>query len=824
MIWMGNHSRLMELASPYYAIYHVSQSQALLRALQHGLAYCVVIDSAPADTDVPALAESIRAQWPGAGIVRITETSATGPTVGWPADFTLDRNCTVEELRACLAELTARVSEPSDYDALRDRTRHLEELLSGTLTVTGDLEVTSILGDLRQAGRTVVDADDVAILLVDIDNHDLHDALGLRIPAEYVRVCREHFRSLTPTDRLRYLGDEVLLRARTPEMPADSPRVAEADAVAATSYMRTPIMVDQRMVGFVALFAFRPGRFNGAHLELGRLFAAQIGAAIRNRELYVRLNRAEQYQEAISRVARLLVEDLKLEEVLDHIAHIAVELVSADGGAIFLLQPDHWLTVSAVAADPQHLVGNRVEPGAGQAGLVAETGQPSIVGDYKHWSHAIPEFRDDFPLDQDLLGVPLTYRGRVLGVLQILRPKALATPVDEALDGLMLLAPQAATAIAKAQLHETIDQERRQLKAVLGHTPAAVVMCSEDGTIRMLNPEAEHVLAVMHLTAEDVKGRRAPELAAELVPDIGLDALTVPCAVEVLMGSAREYLVHVAPITTAAGEIHGYVGVAQDVTQMRRMDRMKSNLNRILTHDLGNLLMLARNPLEMFDDPELSPEQRDQLRQMLINSMARMETLLKDVMDLDLLPSIDEHTVLPYRLEALACAAVERNHSAAVRNHIMLRYQERSRLPGALRGHEVLIMQAIDNLVTNAIKYTPAGGEITVTAGVDGEFGVVQVIDTGYGIRADQLERIFEPFVRLKDPRTASASGTGMGLNLVKTFVEAHGGYVTVESAPDQGSTFAIYLPLHPLEAVQVPTTALTRIDLSPLVGESTRR
>ncbi|RPJ26121.1 MAG: ATP-binding protein, partial [Planctomycetaceae bacterium] len=88
----------------------------------------------------------------------------------------------------------------------------------------------------------------------------------------------------------------------------------------------------------------------------------------------------------------------------------------------------------------------------------------------------------------------------------------------------------------------------------------------------------------------------------------------------------------------------------------------------------------------------------------------------------------------------------------------------------------------------------------------------------------DNLDRIFEPFVRLKDPRTAHASGTGMGLNLVKTFVEAHGGHVTVESVPDQGSTFAIYLPLHPLETVQVPTTALTRIDLSALVGDSARR
>jgi signal transduction histidine kinase len=134
-------------------------------------------------------------------------------------------------------------------------------------------------------------------------------------------------------------------------------------------------------------------------------------------------------------------------------------------------------------------------------------------------------------------------------------------------------------------------------------------------------------------------------------------------------------------------------------------------------------------------------------------------------------------------------------------------------------------MQAIDNLVSNAIKYTPDGGQVRVTLDHDDDFAVVQVTDNGYGIPVDKLERIFEPFVRVKDPRTTHVQGTGIGLNLVKTFIEAHGGHVKVESVIDRGSTFSIFLPLKPIQEIQDPAKTLTRIDLTSLVdGNSQRR
>lgn len=821
VIWLGDNAPLGKGWSSI-ELYHVQQVAAARRALQHGLAACLVIDRTLPDPDIEKLLMQLQQDWPYIGVIALVDPADDDAIATEPYTTIsrfIDRTLPADQLAVIIHELAQQARwhiGSSDYRSLKDRARQLEGLVQGSLVMTHSPD--DVLNNLRDVAQVAVDADRVAVLLTDDAYSDLSDVLGLGVPGLYLGVCREYFQALPAEERVFYLGDEVLLRERVPDMLVTAQRVREAEAAGAWSYMRFPIVVDGQLIGFVALFSDTPGRFNGAHLQLGRLFAAQVATAIRNRRFFFRLNRAELYQQSVSEVARLLAENLELDEVLNHIVREATILIEGRAGSVRLVQPDRSLRVGASYLWFQEWESDPIPPGVGQAGMIAVTGQPSVVLDYATWPHSQDDMRDKFPADAILLGIPLTYRSLVLGVLQVIRGKDVQGDPQEALDALLLLAPSAATAIAKAQLHEAIQHERRQLKAILDHTDAAVVMCDARGRVRLINPQAERVIEQLGLSINQVRDKSVVDLMHDLLPDDVSPLVQVPRAIEVQLGPLGEYVVNIAPIKRTDGEVDGYVGVAQNVTEVRQVDRMKSNLNRVLTHDLGNLIMLAQNPVMLMDEPDLTPDQRESLKSMLAGSLERMRALIQDVMDLEMVPIFDHETVVDYDLRELAEQAVERNQPAAKKKSIRLTYEEGTPVP-ALEGYTVLIMQAIDNLVSNAVKYTPEGGEIKVISTVEDNCAVVRIRDNGFGIPGDKLADIFEPFVRIKDERTRNIQGTGLGLNLVKTFVETHGGHVAVESQVDVGSTFTIQLPLDRSEA-NPASSPIIQLDLSKL-GES---
>ncbi len=829
VIWLGPPTPLLHTIAEKADVVHVLTPRAALRAIELGMACCLVLDAALQDVDIGSVLREVRHRWTHAGLILIANHDmATWPTT--PPYPEVDRyvlpDVSPEDLLSSVEYLTERAMHHTtggDYAALRTRARYLEGLLQASFAISGALNTMDIVGDLREIGRTAVDADDIAVLLTSEDYSELTDALHLGVPTEYLTVCREHLQSLPPEERLAYLSDEVLLRERLPDMLPSAIRVREAAAAEAWSYMRLPMVVGQRLIGFVAFFSDRPGQFNGAHLQLGRLFAAQVATAVRNFQLYLRLNSVEQRQRAVSQVARLIADDLAIETVLARIVEEAVRLVDGLAGMVQLLQPDRSLVVSAVYNLPDSLVGRQIDFGGEYASRIASTGRPQVLTGPHDWRGVTGTLYQAVPPDAVWFGVPLLYRGMVLGVLQVIRERRGLVDLQDIQDVLMMLAPQAATAIAKAQLHTAVRHEQRHLEAVLNHTPALVIVCDAQGRAQLANREAKRVLERWGLSFESIQGERVLDVLQSLLPEDAppLHTLidTLDRTVEVSLGRAGEYVLQVATIQSPEGAVEGYVAVAQDVTEMRRIDRMKANLTRVLTHDLGNLLMLAHNPVQLLDEPDITPEQRQMLKRMLISSLERMEALVRDVTDLEMASSLGHDTMTPYKLTTLVERAVKRNEDEARKRHQTLTYTcHVSELP-TMMGHAVLVLQAVENLITNAIKYTPDGGRIEVSLGVEGDYAVVRVRDNGYGIPADKLDLIWEPFVRVKDPRYAHVSGTGLGLSLVKSFAEVHGGYVSVESVIDVGSEFTIHLPFKPVEARSTQSRQLLQLDLSALLA-----
>ncbi len=831
VLWLGPESPLSHALAQSHHIYHVTHPAAALRAVERGLARCVVLALPSPPGDLAPLAQAVRRASPTCGVLALVETlpDPAQPSICADFDACVRRAAPVAELQRALSVVGQAVArreraagrerdEEPPLHELKDRMRHLEGLLQAALNLPDVFEETTILGDLPHVARVAVDADRLAVLLADGEYTTLSDALGLGVPEAYLRVCQEQFARFSRDERMMYLGDEVLLRERLPEMLRSAMRVREAEAAGAWSYMRLPLMIDQQLIGFVALFSDTPGRFNGAHLQLGRLFAAQVSTAVRNMRLAFRLKRAEQRQQAVAQVARLIAEDLTLDAVLTRIVEEAVGLVQGRVGAVLLVQDDGALVVSAVSGADKSLLGFRVASGRGQAGMVALSGQPGAITDFTGWEAANPVFEGQPVAGEMLLAVPLFYRSRVLGVLQVLAPRATPGDVQPPQDTLMMLAPQAATAIAKAQLHEIVRQDQQQLRAILEHTAAAIAVFDATGRLLIANPEARRVFERVGVAIEPGSDVSFLDLVKSRFGD-ALPSVKPGTLLEVNLGAAGEYLLHIAAIQRPSGAVDRYVCVGQDVSQLRRIERLKTDMIHVLSHDLRNPLGLARGSLELLDEPDLPAEQRAQLWSMVVNSLERMDQLIQDVVDLEQAESLGAQSATPFDLPALVEKVIKRNQGKASSQQLTLAYTEQSRPAKQLRGHAVMVGQAIDNLVSNAIKYTPAGGRVDVTLAVEGEHAIVRVADTGYGIPQESMAHLFRQFYRVHDPRTRHVQGTGLGLSLVQAIAQAHGGRVTVESELNVGSVFTLYLPLAEPPGKNGGVKPITRLDMTPLLS-----
>lgn len=247
--------------------------------------------------------------------------------------------------------------------------------------------------------------------------------------------------------------------------------------------------------------------------------------------------------------------------------------------------------------------------------------------------------------------------------------------------------------------------------------------------------------------------------------------------------------------TSTTDTVLGVVALISDITKRVELDRMKTETLQLVSHELRTPL----TSIQGLSDVLLKfPVEADQSREMVsvIHAEAvRLGETINRYLDLTRL----ESGAQPLRLSSIRCQelvadCVRQLSVFAAERNVRLESQVETELP-LLQADEQLLAQALSNLVSNAIKYSPPETEVVIAVHFSRDNFVLSVRDQGFGIQPEAQERIFEKFFRLERDTSSNIVGTGLGLSLVKEIVEQHGGRITVESAPNAGSTFSIYLP-----------------------------
>ncbi len=246
-----------------------------------------------------------------------------------------------------------------------------------------------------------------------------------------------------------------------------------------------------------------------------------------------------------------------------------------------------------------------------------------------------------------------------------------------------------------------------------------------------------------------------------------------------------------------AQEQAGYILAMHDITRFMEMDRFKNDMMRMASHDMRSPLALIIGYCDIIDLDLKSPENIKVYVDTIRRTTERMDNLLQDLLRIDKIQSSPNEFHQTTVTQGLLDKVIEHTQPSAEQKHLQLKLDFHD-LPETLVIDPVTIREAMENLVSNAIKYTPAGGAIKINAyGRDTSFYFV-VEDNGIGIGKEHLPRLFTSFYRARQPGTEHVSGTGVGLSLVKTVVERHHGKVWVESEVGVGSQFGFWIPTMP--------------------------
>lgn len=719
----------------------------------------------------------------------------------------------IEPFNSLCQNLAIALEESRLYAETQTREREATKLYGVTRQLATSLDRDRVLDLIVTQTLELTGCEASGIYVYDKDRDGLVFGRGLNLDAELTRAL-----FLKPGEGVggRAFKERrpVWTRDRTadPSLGYSPPVQALIDAKSPRAFLAVPIMSRDEVHGVLMQYFFTPHDFSAREIQLVSTLADHAALAFENVRLLEETRRREQEASTLSRglallnqatraLQRTLEVDRMLSGALEELARAfgadaaLVNLFAADGSV--LRSVGHWLDEE----QRRRLHAHR----GGITAHVRETRQPLLIRDIEERREMVhPE---NFARGvKSIAALPvLGQQRRALGVLLLYYKTPQLFP-DTVVRLLTSYADQLATALENAQIYEEAQTQRVRLAQIFDSTSDGILLVGRGGDIQAVNERAGDLFGfdagrAVGTPLADVLARlgaSAPEAEPGLVTLRAL--LADPERVDAGDLDLRRHqrIIHWVgqPTRDAAGATIGLTLTLQDVTHERQVSQLKSDFVSFVTHQLRTPLSGIKWMLELAaQTPDITDELMSFVRD-ASDSAERLIGLVNDLLDASRLESGTlKMKPEPTGLSELTKSVLDELTTLGRARGHQLSVVGAETAPRVLADPQ-LLRQVIINLTSNAIKYTPTGGAVTVRIARENGLARWAITDTGVGIPRAAQSRLFEKFFRAENAPTIETEGTGLGLYLVRLIVERLGGRVWCESEEGQGSTFLFTLPL----------------------------
>ena len=544
------------------------------------------------------------------------------------------------------------------------------------------------------------------------------------------------------------------------------------------------IRVGADPAALVVVFFREPRVFVYDDLELAQHLAGAARGALDRARMFETERSARSLSQHLARTGSRLATELDPDAVIGSVVEEAAALLDADAAVLMTLEDGELVLAAAVGPEGEDALGERSPATSFAAGDVVQGRTPVLHADVGD-ADADPFLRAGH---RAFLGVPLLggLEGPVRGVLAVYGREPRRWRDDE-VQALVALAANASVALSNAELYHRVALEREQSVAILANIAEGVVAVDRDGHVVLWNAAAAQITGV---PASEALGRTpAQVLQRDLESESGgvNRLVAIPRAGQEVWLSLSE-----AVMRDPSGAVAGRIFAFRDISAEHGVEQMKSDfvstvsveLRTPLTSIYGFAQTLLRSDIAFTD------EERRTFLAFIARESERLTEIVDALLDVAALDTGD----LALALAPTDVAAIVREvigaAEASANGHSFVAEVGHGEL--SAKADPEKLRQVLDHLVSNAVKYSPDGGTVTVGARRRGEAVEISVSDEGAGIPAAERERIFSKFYKAGD---AQARGTGLGLFIAQGLVREMGGDMWVDSEEGRGSTFSFELP-----------------------------